>query len=264
MTDCLKSNLSVQEPVYCEDESGNIIPDTAMYSWMAVRAAGPNVLKDTTLCGETQITEPLAPNQAFYQMYLFGEQANESAAVMPTTAAAVGTWVPFGNDNYPTRLWTVKFQSSQTNVTFNIFDEPPTPFPPGAIGVVNSNNRDIVARLTLTASVRPIGVVNTPYLAVGLWQSQVSATPLASNASIQSVLASTDLNDTYTFTCDFITIMKPDDLVQPVIRFTSGGTIASYDIVAANLVAEFIEYYKNDGGDDVLPGGVIPPPPPPV
>jgi hypothetical protein len=55
MADCLKSNLSVQEPVYCEDASGNVIPDSAMYSWMAVRAAGPNVLKDTTLCGITEV-----------------------------------------------------------------------------------------------------------------------------------------------------------------------------------------------------------------
>lgn len=54
MADCLKSNLSVQEPVYCTDASGNIIPNSAMYSWMAVRAAGPNVLKDNQFCGENE------------------------------------------------------------------------------------------------------------------------------------------------------------------------------------------------------------------
>lgn len=55
MSDCLRRNISVQQPTYCVDSAtGTVAPGTAMYSWMAVRAAGPNVLKDTTLCGDTR------------------------------------------------------------------------------------------------------------------------------------------------------------------------------------------------------------------
>ena len=57
MADCLKSNLPVQEPEYCEDASGNIIPGSAVYSWMSVRAAGPNVLKNNKFCGENKFLD---------------------------------------------------------------------------------------------------------------------------------------------------------------------------------------------------------------
>lgn len=62
MSDCLRKNISVQQPIYCEDASGNVLPGSAMYEWMSVRSAGPNVLKDTTLCGDTLITQPTFPN----------------------------------------------------------------------------------------------------------------------------------------------------------------------------------------------------------
>lgn len=55
MSDCLRRNISVQQPTYCVDSAtGTVAPGTAMYEWMAIRAAGPNVLKDTTLCGDTK------------------------------------------------------------------------------------------------------------------------------------------------------------------------------------------------------------------
>ena len=54
MSSVLDKNVPVSQPVYCRDTgSGEIDFDTPMYSWMAVRASGPNILKDTTLCGDT-------------------------------------------------------------------------------------------------------------------------------------------------------------------------------------------------------------------
>lgn len=257
MADCLKSNLSVQEPVYCEDASGNIIPDTAMYSWMAVRAAGPNVLKDTTLCGKTTILDQdvVLPIQSYYQMYLIGNQAG--GELMATTAGAINEWVPFGNLNYPTRIWTVKYEMTETNEALQILDIPPQPFAPGAIGVTNTSTRDIVARITLTCSVQVLGVTGTVFASVGLWQSEVSATPLPSDATIQTVLMGGGADD-HDYTCDFFAILKPNEVIQPVLRYSS-GTVTSFNIVECNLVAQFIEYYSNTGGDDVLPGGTIPP-----
>lgn len=55
----LKRNVDVQEPVFCLDDQQQSIEGTAMYEWMSVRAAGPNIMKDTTLCGTTTILGPV-------------------------------------------------------------------------------------------------------------------------------------------------------------------------------------------------------------
>ena len=58
MSDALNVNVPVSNAVYCDVDpvSGQIDPATIMYSWMHVRANGPNCLKDTILCGDTQIS----------------------------------------------------------------------------------------------------------------------------------------------------------------------------------------------------------------
>lgn len=57
MSDCLRKNISVQQPVYCQDSSGNVLPDTAVYEWMAIRSNGPNVLHDNKFCGENRFLD---------------------------------------------------------------------------------------------------------------------------------------------------------------------------------------------------------------
>jgi hypothetical protein len=266
MADCLKSNLSVQEPVYCQDASGNILPDTAMYSWMAVRAAGPNVLQDTTLCGNTRLDAPQAPNQAFYQVYLVNN-AEQGGASMVTSILALDTWYPFGFANYNTRTWTIKYEGSETNQAFGIFDfgRPPAK-QPGAVGIYNANSREITARMTLTCSITTDGPTDAGgFLEVGLWQTEVAGTALPSTATVQTLELNVDEQVTIPITCDFITIMKPNETIQPVVRFVSAGSgsLSNVSIVDVNLVGEFIDFYNNDGGDNKLPGGEEGPPGPP-
>ena len=56
MSDALNKNVPVYPAIYCEDEQGNPDSTTAMYPWCHIRAAGPNVLKDTTFCGENKFS----------------------------------------------------------------------------------------------------------------------------------------------------------------------------------------------------------------
>ena len=56
MSDALNKNVPVYPAIYCEDEQGNPDSTTAMYPWCHIRAAGPNVLQDTTLCGDTKLS----------------------------------------------------------------------------------------------------------------------------------------------------------------------------------------------------------------
>lgn len=264
MADCLKSNLSVQEPIYCEDSSGNIISDTAMYSWMSVRAAGPNVLKDTTLCGTTRIIDGSleAPDQCYFQVYL----EDPLGVNMGTNMDAPINFYPFGNGNYATRPWTVTYQGTQSNESLNIFGlasfsgDPIAPV--GSLAIQNVSGKNIVVRLTLTATINHLAqpAASTQLVQVGLWESEVSATPLPSNASIQgnqtSLPAAPSDPTVQEITCDYITIMKPDSIVQPVIAVASA--IPVIPIASVNFVAKFIEYFQAEPGVDLeLPGGQI-------
>lgn len=65
MSDCLQKRIGISQPTYCLDETGEPIESTVMYNWMHVRAVGPNCLKDTTLCGTTNIHHPCLDEQVF-------------------------------------------------------------------------------------------------------------------------------------------------------------------------------------------------------
>jgi len=65
MSDCLQKRIPISQPTYCLDEDDKIIPETVMYNWMHVRSVGPNCLKDTTLCGLTDIHHPCLKEQVF-------------------------------------------------------------------------------------------------------------------------------------------------------------------------------------------------------
>lgn len=57
MTDCLQKNINVGQPDTCsytDPQTGETV-NVDLYEWMSIRAAGPNYLKDTTLCGTTHI-----------------------------------------------------------------------------------------------------------------------------------------------------------------------------------------------------------------
>jgi len=55
MSDALRKDIPISQPTYCVDkDTGQIIDGSIMYDWMHVRAAGPNCLRNTKLCGTTE------------------------------------------------------------------------------------------------------------------------------------------------------------------------------------------------------------------
>ena len=55
MSDALQKRIPVTHAEYCYDEAGDVRLDTAMHNWMWIRSSGPNVLKDNTFCGYTNV-----------------------------------------------------------------------------------------------------------------------------------------------------------------------------------------------------------------
>lgn len=150
MADCLKSNLSVQEPIYCEDASGNIIPDSAMYSWMAVRAAGPNVLKDTTLCGRTVISDPVFPN-GIQNLCSMWAGPSLSIAIQqvpgdPTASEIAETQVPpIGNPLFPSQNFYIP--NALGNSTYTV-----------TVSEVNNSNPEINSNWNLPVLAPPTAI----------------------------------------------------------------------------------------------------------
>jgi len=89
MSDALRKDIPISQPTYCTDDQGDIIPGTIMYNWMHIRAVGPNCLKDTTLCGVTDIHKPCIAKQVFGLPF----RANSYLANYLPPNLSVGPWV---------------------------------------------------------------------------------------------------------------------------------------------------------------------------
>lgn len=289
MSDALNKNVPVYPAIYCEDESGQPDSTTAMYPWCHIRAAGPNVLKDTTLCGTTKIIDQIddgaaqSAGQAFYQVYLNPVNVGMTSAIRQE----LDSWDPFGNGNFTNRGWQIESTESPANITFNIFGEigsnPAGATPPigeeGYFGIYNKNERGVLCHITLTCTVNLNLIGNSTNLSnirVGLRRSDepvgswVPLAPTVEEGGITSQQANPQQSTN--IVCDFMGVLASGEWVTPVMLVTANPQAQpSLDPVVtvtyACMVAEFIDY--NEVGPlspTIVPGNPSQPrqPPPPV
>jgi hypothetical protein len=160
MSDCLNKDVKVSSVVYCEDpETGEPDPATAMFSWMAVRAAGPNVLKDTILCGSTEIRGPIpnlcaksyAPALSVYLDAAPGVQVTEGVNLPvqyyklngDNTASFPVSWQMTADNN------DTKVDTSWTTPILLPLDNSNPAMAQDTIGVFNNSGQTILAKVTL-------------------------------------------------------------------------------------------------------------------
>ena len=288
MSDALNKNVPVYPAIYCEDEGGQPDSTTAMYPWCHIRAVGPNVLKDTTLCGTTKIIDQIdqggaqSIQQVFYQVYLDPLNGSGMSASAPQD---VDSWDPFGYDNFTNRGWEILSTQSPANTTFNIFGEigsnpagaTPPPGEEGYFGIYNKNERGILCHISFTCTITgPVLVpsaVDMVNLRVGLRRSDNGPTDWSPLQPTINEAGYTYADQGVNIACDFMGVLGPGEWVTPVMNIIPSAPVGQGQVTPAPviqyacMVAEFIDY--NDVGPlspTIVPGNPSQPrqPPPPV
>lgn len=273
MADCLKRNVDVQEPVYCLDDQEAVVPGTAMYEWMSVRAYGPNVLHDTTLCGTTTIEAPFCPPDPVMGLGLYAEVSNTSATGTQTLVeeyvpAAAATWYPVAVgqiDVVPPVAKSPNGFSMTYCLAPDLFDQcvvdtygatapflAPAPFNQGANNsgrgpnIINNSGRSCLSRITLSAGIELSGA-GVPAAGDLLWKFALAnitsrAAPVI-YAPSQKVHAFGTTGITETLFLEVLAELAPDDIVGPVdqiLQLTGSGFSLNWQSI--NMHVEIISW----------------------
>jgi len=129
MSDALRNTIPVSQPEYCTytDPVTDEPVTVSVYNWMGVRAAGPNVLKDTVLCGTTHIENLISDSIPATICYSCVKLNNGNDTINDQlTGIALGIGFDTINGLNPPHVynWTIDNVFSAANESLNL----PPPF----------------------------------------------------------------------------------------------------------------------------------------